>query len=149
MNTSKQLLEQMILMSVDSYENKTVAGRFWFGCLGEEIQYSSLMELVLLIERHLEELDSLPENASCKRFLNPDLAQNNLQDLSVVTSELSFKSLAVFQLKILFRQNSSWQGIIIWVEGKQEQSFRSVLELIHLLDSALLQTRSMINRTNS
>ena len=26
---------------------------------------------------------------------------------------------------------------MIWKEGRQEESFRSVLELIHLLDSAL------------
>ena len=31
----------------------------------------------------------------------------------------------------------NWQGSVTWVEGKREQSFRSVLELILLIDSAL------------
>ena len=44
---------------------------------------------------------------------------------------------ATFELKILFRQHASWQGTILWKEGRQEQSFRSVLELIHLMDNAL------------
>ena len=44
---------------------------------------------------------------------------------------------ATFAVRILFRQNASWQGAITWLEGKREQSFRSVLELILLLDSAL------------
>ena len=44
---------------------------------------------------------------------------------------------ATFALRILFRQNSSWQGSITWLEGKQERSFRSVLELILLMDNAL------------
>ena len=44
---------------------------------------------------------------------------------------------ATFALRILFRQNASWQGSITWLEGEAEQSFRSVLELILLMDSAL------------
>ena len=48
--------------------------------------------------------------------------------------------LATFELKILFRQHASWQGTIVWKEGRQEQSFRSVLELVHLMDSALRAT---------
>ena len=47
--------------------------------------------------------------------------------------------LASFALKILFRQNASWQGSITWLGKNQEQSFRSVLELILLFDNALSQ----------
>ena len=46
-------------------------------------------------------------------------------------------ALATFALRIIFRQNSSWQGSITWLEAGREQSFRSVLELIFLMDSAL------------
>ena len=44
---------------------------------------------------------------------------------------------ATFSLRILFRQKASWQGSATWVEGRQEESFRSVLELLLLMDSAL------------
>jgi len=44
---------------------------------------------------------------------------------------------ATFMVKILFRQHTSWQGTITWLEKKREQTFRSVLELILLMDSAL------------
>ena len=45
--------------------------------------------------------------------------------------------LATFALRILFRQNASWQGSVTWLEGGQEQSFRSVLELVMLFSNAL------------
>ena len=45
--------------------------------------------------------------------------------------------LATFAIRILFRQNASWQGSVAWLEGGREDSFRSVLELIFLMDSAL------------
>ena len=44
---------------------------------------------------------------------------------------------ATFELQILFRQHTSWQGVLFWKEQHREQSFRSVLELILLMDSAL------------
>ena len=37
------------------------------------------------------------------------------------------------------RQHTSWQGVITWMEERMEQSFRSVMELILLMDSALRQ----------
>ena len=44
---------------------------------------------------------------------------------------------ATFELRILFRQHASWQGELLWLERSDRQSFRSVLELITLMDSAL------------
>ena len=44
---------------------------------------------------------------------------------------------ATFLIRILFRQHASWQGSVTWLEGGGEQTFRSVMELIHLMDSAL------------
>lgn len=45
--------------------------------------------------------------------------------------------LATFVVRVLFRQNASWQGTVIWMETGQEENFRSVLELLLLMDSAL------------
>ena len=42
-----------------------------------------------------------------------------------------------FIVKILNKQNSTWQGSITWLEGKREETFRSVLELLLLMDSAV------------
>lgn len=44
---------------------------------------------------------------------------------------------ATFVIRIVFRQNTSWQGVVTWLEGNRSQCFRSVLELILLMDSAL------------
>jgi hypothetical protein len=42
-------------------------------------------------------------------------------------------------VRVLFRQNASWQGSVTWMEGRQEESFRSALELLLLMKSALDQ----------
>ena len=46
-------------------------------------------------------------------------------------------NLATFAVRIMFRRNSSWQGSVTWMEGDQQENFRSVLELLLLIDSAL------------
>ena len=46
-------------------------------------------------------------------------------------------ALATFQSTVLFRQNASWQGSLIWREKELDAPFRSVLELIGLIDNAL------------
>ena len=42
-----------------------------------------------------------------------------------------------FMVEIKSTKNESWQGTIRWIDGKKEENFRSALELIKLIDSAL------------
>ena len=44
---------------------------------------------------------------------------------------------ATFIVKVQFRQNATWQGSIQWLDEKKTQKFRSVLEMIKLIDEAL------------
>lgn len=46
-------------------------------------------------------------------------------------------------MKILDQQNASWQGTVTWVEERQEQRFRSALELIKLIDGAIDENRDI------
>ena len=42
-----------------------------------------------------------------------------------------------FLVKILNKQNATWQGSVTWVEEQKTQNFRSALELLKLIDGAL------------
>ncbi len=42
----------------------------------------------------------------------------------------------VFYVRVQFRRNSSMQGTIKWMDGRKTSSFRSVLEMGNLIDSA-------------
>ncbi|BDF59256.1 hypothetical protein CE91St36_20730 [Christensenellaceae bacterium] len=44
---------------------------------------------------------------------------------------------ATFIIQIQCKQNATWQGEIVWSEKKETQRFRSELELIKLMESAL------------
>ena len=42
-----------------------------------------------------------------------------------------------FEVTVRFRQNATWQGQIMWAEKNMKQNFRSVLEMLKLMDEAL------------
>ena len=47
------------------------------------------------------------------------------------------KSAGKFVIQIDRCENATWQGSILWTEKNITQQFRSALELIRLIDSAL------------
>ncbi len=119
------------LICVDSYENGVLKGHF---CqLGGECKaFESLSQFLIKMERSLEESGQPQAYTTARSFGKPRQAENE----ETVSSRGRGK-LGTFEIQILFRQHSSWQGLLHWVETGQEQSFRSVLELVYLLDSAL------------
>lgn len=42
-----------------------------------------------------------------------------------------------FVVSVKSQENHTWQGTVSWVEGKKQVNFRSALELLRLMDSAL------------
>jgi hypothetical protein len=54
-----------------------------------------------------------------------------------------------FIIRILNRQNATWQGTVTHMEGKEEQHFRSLLELIKLIDSALAEDKEPLPIQNA
>ena len=47
--------------------------------------------------------------------------------------------MAAFRIQILFREHYTWQGKLVWQDEDQEAVFRSVLELIQLIDEILAE----------
>lgn len=44
-----------------------------------------------------------------------------------------------FLIEIKSQENYSWQGTIHWLKENRKEHFRSAIELIRLIDSALLE----------
>jgi len=120
------------LVCVDSYENGVLQGRLYTAFQGMKT-FDSLSQFLVKIENILEE-NRIPQSYTASRSFSAILPQDNAD---AVPGEIRQGSRATFELQILFRQHSSWQGRILWRDKKVEQSFRSVLELVLLMDSAL------------
>lgn len=119
---------------VDSYRQGVMQGRIYNPQLNEGRYFQSLTGFLLEMEQVLDEMD-FPKAYTTTRTFRKPLEKPNEPPGPVYPEGDS----ATFSVRILFRQNASWQGSVTWLDEKQEQSFRSVLELILLFDNALTQ----------
>jgi len=122
-----------LTICVDEYENRIPCGRIYDLHPGEGVCFRGTIELLQSIEDALEEM-KCPQSFTGKRMFWPEVNKTKPETIS---EGIRAGMVGTFSLRILFRQNASWQGGVAWIEGKAEQSFRSVLELLLLMDSAL------------
>ena len=122
-----------VMIYVDSFERGILSGRFHISSNPEVQTFHGLCQLLLDINNNLDR-ENFPQSFSELRKFQMPSKQNDISPLSVDTKS---GAVATFSMRILFRQNSSWQGSLTWIEGNQEEYFRSVLELIVLMENAL------------
>lgn len=53
---------------------------------------------------------------------------------------------ATFVITVMYCQNATWQGTVKWIEGGKEEKFRSLLELIKLMDSTIEENNPENNK---
>ncbi len=116
------------MVCIDSCEHDIMAGRIYNPYIPDGLFFESLMQFVSEMETALDEID--------KKHLSQKSI--NVIDFSA-TDKGSYTpgALATFAVRVLFRQNASWQGCVTWLEGKEEQSFRSALEFIMLINQVI------------
>lgn len=124
------------LVCVDSYENGVPAGRFYNPGCSEGKTFLSLTQFLVKMENLLDSMQ-FPQSFTAVRTFGASMSSTSV---SLDDDRMREGDLATFTIRILFRQNASWQGSVAWLEGKMEESFRSVLELILLMDSAMRET---------
>ena len=117
---------------VDSYESNVLKGRLYKAYREMEC-FDSLMQLLLCIQTVLED-QKMPQSYTAIRKFSDRVS---VGEGVVAEQGIRKGNMATFEVQILFRQHSSWQGIVLWRERQSEQTFRSVLELMLLMDSAL------------
>lgn len=120
------------IVCIDGYVQGIPIGRI-YNTSSEPQTFESLTQFLIKMETMLDELQS-PQSYTASRSFG--LAQE-LPETTPPTAQAKRGRKATFELQVIFRQHSSWQGTVIWLEKCMEQSFRSVLELILLMDSAL------------
>ena len=117
---------------IDSYENAVPSGWIFNRYVPEGRAFHSLTQFLLEMEGLLDDMDFPKAFTELRSFAPP-----SRNETGPPGTEVRQGMQATFVIRVLFRQNASWQGSVTWMEGKQEQSFRSALELIMLMDNAL------------
>ena len=121
------------VICVDSYEDRVLEGRFYNQHYAEGVHFKGAMDFLRKMELVLEQTRPPQATGAIRTFFN-----TSMEDPRMPESGYAHEGeCGTFAMRVLFFQNASWQGSISWLEGYREESFRSVLELLLLIDSAL------------
>ena len=114
------------LVCIDSAQEGLLTGRVYHPYLPSGAEFKNLMQFLLIMEDLLDKLQ-FPQSFRMQPEPAPPLPSEN---------EPHTGKIATFSVRVIFRQNASWQGSVTWLEKEKEENFRSVLELVLLMHSA-------------
>lgn len=133
---------------IDYYKDCNPVGKIYNSLLGSCHDFFSLTSLLNLIDEI-----SIPLYDEIERCFIEDVETNTVWDENTYPFEFNLKEsrghLATFKIDILFTQRKSWQGVIRWIEKDSELCFRSVFELIKLIDNVGCNSRKVTQRCNN
>lgn len=126
---------------IDTYDNGEVSGRVFSAIREKPVEFTSAISLIKVINGLCDEADTPQTTMRCRTFAS----QTGLGRVHAVDPrrfnylKIDFRgTVATFSIRVQYRQNSSWQGTLCWIEAEREESFRSVMEFLLLMDSALI-----------
>lgn len=133
-NVAASSLFNTSLVCVDAFDDGLLSGRVANPFFPRQQRFRNLMQLLLIVEDLLDEVNFPQAFTAPRRTWGQTRPQPESSDNGQGEER---GQLATFRVQILFRQNTSWQGRVQWLEQEREESFRSTLELILLMRGAL------------
>ena len=133
-----------MLVEVIKNEQGEIKGALYSKYLEEPFEF---VNMVVMIQKMEEVFDAVgfPQAFMATRTFSNEKRVMNKHDVegSVFLNRGNDKETdgkkCTFEISVRFRQNASWQGQIFWSEKNMRQNFRSVLEMLKLMDEALTE----------
>ena len=140
---------------IDEYNSGEMKGRIFSSLHDEPETFNSVITLVKTIDRIFDEGEYPQATMRCRGFNKSGAGvtrSNSAKEIPDPSKTISAKpnvkgKKATFSVRVMFRQNASWQGTLCWLEKNREENFRSVLEMMMLIDSAFEAERASASST--
>lgn len=120
--------------------NEEWKGKIFNSILEEGIPFNNVVDLLMKLDDLMDFLGYPQRSTEIRSFQRVERKtimkkRGRLNHMEMPFDEEQRGKKATFIVKIAFRQNSSWQGEVTWVDENKTEKFRSALELIRLIDS--------------
>lgn len=130
-----------VVLCVDNVEGRRWSGRLYHGYSREKINVHSVEELVYSLEQVYDYLNFPHATMNSRSFQKDNKQAQRIPEREKIMRDEELLSkhgdMGTFIIRVQHRQNSSWQGRITWMDQDKTMYFRSIWELVKLIDSAL------------
>lgn len=130
----------LVCSCVDEYKPGRFNGRLYLSNIKEPFFFQDMHQMVLRMEEYFDEIQFPMASTQGRDFSKRNKATQKkeggkrMQDKSILSHK---GDRATFIIHIQYRQNATWQGKIVWADQNKTQYYRSALEMMKLIDSAL------------
>ena len=130
-----------VVLCIDKVEQHRWQGEFYHAYSETGVRVESIEELIFGLEEFYNGLN-FPHPGTNLRSFNPektDIIQYKERKRVMQDDKLLSKhgDLGTFIIRVQHRQNSSWQGRLTWMDQDKTVYFRSIWEMMQLIESAL------------
>lgn len=129
-----------VVLCVDRISRHRMTGRLYHRYSKQVIPFVSGEQAVFLMEQLFDSLQ-FPYPSTLERSFSEELksAPTSRQERLMNDEDLLSRhgDLGSFIVRVQHRQNSSWQGRITWMDQNKTVYFRSIWEMIKLVEEAL------------
>ena len=131
----------LMVICFDNRDGQMGTGRMYHYYNREEVPFLNEYHLLNLMEDVMESINypqasTAMRNYREKESVNTQAGKEKPEKIVGKEELLAHRGkLSTFVVYIQYRQNATWQGDIIWVEGNVIRSFRSALEMLKLMDN--------------
>ena len=146
-----------VMLCIDGIDSRGCRGSFYHAYAHEPVGFESLGEMLFRMEALFDRLN-FPRRGNAERFFveeHRDGHGGNAQGgrrtadgegkEKVMSDQelLSHKGQQeTFIVRVQHRQNNTWQGRITWADKNKTLTFRSIWEMVHLMETALYEGAS-------
>ena len=133
-----------VVVCADSRTAAGISGRLYHSYRTDEQTFGDFEQMVSLMEELFNALN-FPHPGTNERSFTPvqKTGEHYTERQKVMKDESLLNKhgdLGTFIIRVQHRQNSSWQGRITWMEQDKTINFRSVWEMVKLIESAVETT---------
>ncbi len=132
-----------IVLCIDRLNGEMIEGRFYHSYSHEAIPFTGTRQMTLRMEKLYDYLHFPFPGTNERTFLAEQTpARLTKERIKVMTDDELLSNhgdIGTFIIRVQHRQNSTWQGRITWMEENKTVQFRSVWEMIKLIEGAVDQ----------
>lgn len=138
----------MIYNCVNSFNKKELQGEIYHAYSKQPCQYDDIVKMLQIMEDLYDSLQFPMASTESRSFFTRKKIITRKGMAKVMQDDVLLDKRGekgTFIIQVQYRQNSSWQGKVVWVEENRTQHFRSALELIKLMDGALSEEGNAVS----
>lgn len=134
--------QSKVRICINAFNNYDISGEVLLALDRQVKQINSIYQLLIILDEYFD-YHNIPQATHHRRRFSNTKKRSPLPERSNNVKEEynpdKNGNMATFVVHVMYRQNSSWQGKIEWIETNKKVNFRSSLELIMLMNEALEQ----------